>query len=150
DAQRQPAFPSKVAPPRREGCGRAGNETGHAAASALLGSFEDKRRTGMVSRNEAASATLAQRLGFGAADRRLIVNCADVGSSHSANLATWRSMTEGVATSATLMVPCPWAREAARMFQGLPVGVHLTLTSEYGGYRWRGLTRGASLHDAEG
>jgi predicted glycoside hydrolase/deacetylase ChbG (UPF0249 family) len=36
------------------------------------------------------------------------------------------------------------------MFQGLAVGVHLTLTSEYRGYRWRGLTCGPSLHDEEG
>lgn len=36
------------------------------------------------------------------------------------------------------------------MFEGLPVGVHLTLTSEYPGYRWRSLTGAASLHDARG
>jgi predicted glycoside hydrolase/deacetylase ChbG (UPF0249 family) len=83
-------------------------------------------------------------------DRLLIVNCDDLGSSHSANVATWRSIVHGVATSATVMVPCAWAREAARMFQGLPVGVHLTLTIEYSGYRWRGITKGTSLHDEEG
>ena len=94
--------------------------------------------------------SLAERLGYGAEDRLLIVNCDDLGSSHAANVATFRSMIYGVATSATLMVPCPWAREAARMFRGYPVGVHLTLTCEYRGYRWRGLTNGASLHDGEG
>jgi predicted glycoside hydrolase/deacetylase ChbG (UPF0249 family) len=93
---------------------------------------------------------LAERLGFGAKTRLLIVNCDDLGSSHSANVATFRSMVYGVASSATLMVPCPWAREAARMFKDFSVGVHLTLTSEYRGYRWRGLTNGASLHDEEG
>jgi predicted glycoside hydrolase/deacetylase ChbG (UPF0249 family) len=97
-----------------------------------------------------AQPSLAERLGYGADDRLLIVNCDDLGSSHSANVATYRSMVDGIATSATLMVPCPWAREAARMFQGLPVGVHLTLTCEYRGYRWRGLTGGASLYDADG
>jgi hypothetical protein len=35
-------------------------------------------------------------------------------------------MTYGIATSAPLMVPFPWAAEAASMFEGLPVGVHLT------------------------
>jgi len=59
-------------------------------------------------------------------------------------------MTYGIATSASLMVPCPWAAEAARMFEGLPVGVHLTLTSEHSGYRWRSLTGAASLCDAGG
>lgn len=97
-----------------------------------------------------AQPSLAERLGHGPADRLLIVNCDDLGSSHSANVATFRSMVYGVATSATLMVPCPWAREAVRMFQGFPIGVHLTLTCEYRGYRWRGLTNGASLRDDEG
>ena len=36
------------------------------------------------------------------------------------------------------------------MFEGFPIGVHLTLTSEHGGYRWRGLTNGVSLSDDEG
>jgi predicted glycoside hydrolase/deacetylase ChbG (UPF0249 family) len=99
---------------------------------------------------EMAEPSLAERLGHRPEDRLLIVNCDDLGSSHSANLATLRSMVHGVATSATLMVPCPWAREAAGMLAGLPIGVHLTLTSEYRGYRWRGLTNGPSLHDHEG
>jgi len=94
--------------------------------------------------------SLVERLGYGPESRLLIVNCDDLGSSHSANVATFRSMVYGVASSATLMVPCPWAREAARMFKGFAVGVHLTLTSEYRGYRWRSLTNGASLHDDEG
>jgi len=93
---------------------------------------------------------LNQTLGFRAEDRILIVNCDDVGSSHSANVAAFRAMTYGIATSASLMVPCPWAAEAARMFEGLPVGVHLTLTSEHAGYRWRSLTGAASLRDAGG
>ena len=94
--------------------------------------------------------SLAQRLGCSPDARLLIVNCDDVGSSHSANVAAFRAMTYGIATSASLMVPCPWAAEAARMFEGLPVGVHLTLTSEHSGYRWRSLTGAASLCDAGG
>lgn len=94
--------------------------------------------------------TLAQRLGFGPTDKLLIVNCDDLGSSHAANIAIHRAMTSGIATSATLMVPCPWAQEAARMTAGLDIGVHLTLTGEYPGYRWRSLTGAASLHDADG
>jgi len=98
----------------------------------------------------APQETLAQRLGHGANARLLIVNCDDLGSSHGANAAILRAMDEGVATSATLMVPCPWAREAARMFAGRDIGVHLTLTAEYPGYRWRALTGAASLHDDDG
>lgn len=94
--------------------------------------------------------SLAARLGHQAGDRLLIVNCDDFGSSHAANVATLHAMTHGLATSASLMVPCPWAREASRVAAGLPIGIHLTLTSEYSGYRWRPITGGASLRDQEG
>ena len=98
----------------------------------------------------ATEATLAERLGYRGDQRVMIVNCDDLGSSHAANVAIARAFDAGVATSATLMVPCPWAREAARMFAGRDVGVHLTLTCEYPGYRWRSLTGAKSLHDDDG
>lgn len=94
--------------------------------------------------------SLAERLGYGPEDGLLIVNCDDLGVTHSANVASYRSLVYGVATSATLMVPCPWAREAASLCKDMPIGVHLTLTSEYAGYRWRGLTNGPSLRDHDG
>jgi hypothetical protein len=93
---------------------------------------------------------LAQRLGHGPDDRLLIVNCDDLGSSASANRATEAALAAGLATSATLMVPCPWALDAVRRGLAGGVGVHLTLTCEYPGYRWRALTGAASLHDEEG
>ena len=99
---------------------------------------------------DAPTPSLAQRLGYAADARLLIVNCDDFGSSHAANTAILRALDQGVATSATLMVPCPWAREAVRMGQGRDIGIHLTLTCEYPGYRWRALTGGKSLHDADG
>ncbi len=94
--------------------------------------------------------TLAERLGHAPEARLLIVNCDDIGSSHAANAAGERAMREGLATSATLMVPCPWAYEAAERFRDLDVGIHLTLTSEYPAYRWRSLTGAPSLRDAQG
>lgn len=98
----------------------------------------------------AEKQNLAERLGYKAGDRLLIVNCDDLGSSHAANVAIERSIRDGAATSATLMVPCPWAREGAELARSLPVGVHLTLTCEYPFYRWRSLTGGKTLHDKEG
>jgi hypothetical protein len=95
-------------------------------------------------------APLVERLGYSATDRLIIVNCDDLGSSHSANLASLQAMERGIATSGTLMVPCPWAREAVELFAGHDVGVHLTLTAEYPTYRWRALTGAASLHDDDG
>ncbi|HJW40964.1 MAG TPA: polysaccharide deacetylase family protein, partial [Rhizomicrobium sp.] len=94
--------------------------------------------------------TLAERLGHAPDARLLIVNCDDIGSSHAANVASEAAMRTGLATSATLMVPCPWAREAVECFAGLDVGIHLTLTSEYPTYRWRSLTGARSLRDAQG
>jgi chitin disaccharide deacetylase len=99
---------------------------------------------------ETAMPTLAQRLGHAAGTPLLIVNCDDIGSSHAANVASARAMHEGLATSATLMVPCPWVREAVERFHGLDVGIHLTLTSEYPAYRWRSLTGARSLRDDQG
>ena len=95
-------------------------------------------------------ASLAERLGHAPDARLLIVNCDDLGSSRSSNVAVYDALREGIATSATLMVPCPWAREAAAQSAGLDVGVHLTLTAEYPGYRWRSLTNARSLHDKDG
>jgi len=96
------------------------------------------------------TASLAERLGYGADERLLIVNCDDLGSSHAANVAIEHSIRRGFATSATLMVPCPWAFEAVNSLADLDIGVHLTLTAEYPGYRWRSLTGAASLHNADG
>lgn len=94
--------------------------------------------------------TLAERLGHAPDARLLIVNCDDIGSSHAANVASEAAMRQGLATSATLMVPCPWAREAVERFHDLDVGIHLTLTAEYPAYRWRSLTDAPSLRDAQG
>jgi hypothetical protein len=91
-----------------------------------------------------------ERLGRAPDARMVIVNCDDIGSSHAANLASLEAMERGIATSATLMVPCPWALEAVELFRGQDVGVHLTLTAEYSGYRWRSLTGARSLHDDQG
>ncbi|WP_337186486.1 ChbG/HpnK family deacetylase [Phenylobacterium sp.] len=94
--------------------------------------------------------SLAERLGHAPDAKLLIVNCDDLGSSASANRAIHDVMDRGVATSATLMVPCPWALDAVRRPTAGGIGAHLTLTCEYPGYRWRALTGAASLHDAEG
>ena len=45
----------------------------------------------------------------------------------------------GVTSSGSVMVPCPWFPAVAAGCRGnadIDVGVHLTLTSEWDGYRW--------------
>ena len=95
-------------------------------------------------------ATLAERLGYHPDDRLLIINCDDLGSSHAANIGVYECLRSGLATSATLMVPCPWAREAAARHRGEDVGVHLTLNSEWDLYRWGPITHAPSLLDGDG
>lgn len=84
---------------------------------------------------------------------RLIVRSDDIGSSHAANVACMKTYTEGITTSVELMVPCPWLEEAADMLNehnGLDVGIHLVLTSEWENMKWRPLTDSPGLKDADG
>jgi predicted glycoside hydrolase/deacetylase ChbG (UPF0249 family) len=94
--------------------------------------------------------SLAERLGYGPDDRLLIMNCDDLGACHAANAGVYESLRSGVATSASLMVPAPWAREAAAHYLGEDVGVHLTLNAEYDLYRWGPITQAPSLLDGDG
>ena len=94
--------------------------------------------------------SLAERLGHPPDAKLLIINCDDLGSSRSANVAVYDALRDGLATSATLMVPCPWARDAAAQYRGEDVGVHLTLNSEWDTYRWGPITHSPSLLDGNG
>ena len=95
-------------------------------------------------------ATLVERLGHSPDAKLLIVNCDDLGLSHATNVGVYEALRHGVATSATLMVPCPWARDAAARYRGEDVGVHLTLNAEYDHYRWGPITQAPSLLDGDG
>ncbi|MBW3615433.1 MAG: polysaccharide deacetylase family protein [Actinobacteria bacterium] len=94
--------------------------------------------------------SLAEKLGYAPDAKLLIINCDDLGSSHAANVGIYEALRAGIATSASLMVPCPWAREAASRYRGEDVGVHLTLNAEYDLYRWGPITHAPSLLDGDG
>ncbi|MBW3667751.1 MAG: polysaccharide deacetylase family protein [Actinobacteria bacterium] len=94
--------------------------------------------------------TAAERLGHPPDAKLLILNCDDLGLSHAANVGVYQALREGLATSASLMVPCPWAREAASRYRGEDIGVHLTLNAEFDLYRWGPLTHAPSLLDGDG
>ena len=83
----------------------------------------------------------------------LIVNADDYGMCHAANEAVAELFEGGWLKSSTIMMPCPAAEEAVKFSIDHPeyaIGVHLTLTSEWGEYRWKPLTDGKSLIDEDG
>jgi predicted glycoside hydrolase/deacetylase ChbG (UPF0249 family) len=84
---------------------------------------------------------------------RLLVRGDDIGSTHAANLGCIESYRDGIMQSVEIMVPCAWFPEAASMLQdnpGLDVGIHITLTSEWTGIKWRSLTHAPSITDEDG
>jgi predicted glycoside hydrolase/deacetylase ChbG (UPF0249 family) len=93
---------------------------------------------------------LTERLGLGSDARVVIITCDDLGVSHATNAGIYEALRTGVATSASIMIPAPWAREAASRYRGEDVGVHLTLNSELDRYRWGPITRAPSLLDGDG
>ncbi|MCR4616312.1 MAG: polysaccharide deacetylase family protein [Clostridiales bacterium] len=83
----------------------------------------------------------------------LIVNADDFGMCNSANQACFELFESGCLKSATVMMPCKAAADAVNFSIEHPeyaIGVHLTMTSEWGRYRWKPLTEGKSLIDGEG
>jgi predicted glycoside hydrolase/deacetylase ChbG (UPF0249 family) len=103
-----------------------------------------------------SSAGVFERLGLDPARRAAILHADDVGMCHGANVAFVELSRQGMLTCGSVMVPCPWFPEIARIAaddKSLDLGVHLTLTSEWPGYRWGPLTRvpkSSGLVDDEG
>jgi predicted glycoside hydrolase/deacetylase ChbG (UPF0249 family) len=97
-----------------------------------------------------AVTTLAERLGYDSDDRLVIISCDDLGSCHAANVGVYAALREGVATAASIMVPAPWARHAAAMYDGDDIGVHLTLNAEHELYQWGPITHAPSLLSGDG
>jgi predicted glycoside hydrolase/deacetylase ChbG (UPF0249 family) len=83
--------------------------------------------------------TWAERLGWPAGKRVVILHADDIGMCYEANQAAQRALANKEYRSASTMVPCPWFNEMATWCVANPqhdVGLHLTLTSEWKFYRW--------------
>jgi predicted glycoside hydrolase/deacetylase ChbG (UPF0249 family) len=92
--------------------------------------------------------SLAKSLGYNEGDRLLLVNADDYGLSRSVNKASQELLESGDISSATLMTPCAWARDAALWSAERPqldVGIHFTFTSEWGPYKWGPVTHNADV-----
>jgi predicted glycoside hydrolase/deacetylase ChbG (UPF0249 family) len=94
--------------------------------------------------------TVAERLDYPSDATLLIVNCADLGLCHAATVGVFDALRSGIGTTASLIVPAPWARESASRFRGEDIGVQLTLNAEHDRYRWGPITQAPSLLDGDG
>lgn len=102
---------------------------------------------------------ILKKLGLSDSDRAVIFHADDIGNFQS-SLAAYRELLDvGLLSSAATMVPCSWfpaTAEFCRANAGHPhldMGIHLTLTSEWGGYRWGPITSrdaAAGLIDDQG
>ncbi len=87
----------------------------------------------------AQTKTIAERLGYPADSKLLILHADDLGVAHSEDVASFDALDRGAVSSASVMMPTPWVTEVANYFKAHPdadIGLHLTLTSEWQTYRW--------------
>lgn len=103
-----------------------------------------------------AQNTYGSRLGWKTTDRVIILHVDDVGMSFESNEGAIRALEQGVASSWSVMMPCPWVPGIFHYLKEHPetdAGLHLTLTSEWKDYRWEPLSGARvvpGLIDAEG
>ena len=85
------------------------------------------------------SKTLAERLGYPRDSKLLIIHADDLAVAHSEDSASFDALDKGAASSASIMIPCPWLTEVAAYAKAHPdadLGLHLTLTAEWKSDRW--------------
>ncbi len=88
---------------------------------------------------QAQTRTIAERLGYPADAKLVILHADDLAVAHSVDMAAFAALDQKAVSSASIMMPCPWLTEVAAYAKAHPdadLGLHLTLTSEWKTYRW--------------
>ncbi len=83
--------------------------------------------------------TYAEKLGYPKDAKVIILHVDDAGMSWDSNEGTINAVDHGVASSFSVMMPCPWVPAIVKYIKANPTvdaGLHLTLTSEWKNYRW--------------
>jgi hypothetical protein len=87
----------------------------------------------------AQQKSAAERLGYPADAKLLVLHADDLAVSHSEDAASFSAYEKGAVSSASIIVPAPWLTEVADYAKAHPdadLGLHLALTSEWQTYRW--------------
>ena len=78
--------------------------------------------------------TYAEKLGYPAGTKLLILHVDDAGMSKESNEGVFQSTQKGITNSFSIMMPCPWVPEIFHYLKNNPTadaGLHLSLTSEW-------------------
>jgi predicted glycoside hydrolase/deacetylase ChbG (UPF0249 family) len=100
--------------------------------------------------------SVAEKLGYAADARLLVIQAEDLGMAHSIDKASFEALEKGWVTTAGILVPGPWFPEVLRWSRNHPnadLGIRLDLNADWSSYRWRpvsGLQRGSGLTDPGG
>lgn len=93
----------------------------------------------VITCGDANGQTWAERLGYPAGKKVLILHASGAGLCYESNAAIEKSLADGTATGAAVMAACPWFEDFVahtHAQRDLDVGLTITLTSDLDRYRW--------------
>jgi chitin disaccharide deacetylase len=116
--------------------GCSSDQSGNKPASEMRKELKNRLKKTILN---ISSGSIQKKLGYPADVKLLIIHADDMGLSDSENSATIEAMSRGLVNSGSIMVPCPGFNSAAEYIkanEGMDIGVHLTLTSEWSKYKF--------------
>tara|TARA_R110002049_G_scaffold50743_2_gene144262 strand:+ start:12554 stop:13537 length:984 start_codon:yes stop_codon:yes gene_type:complete len=109
---------------------------------------DEAKNSDTMEQKTTAATTWAEKLGWPAGKKVIMLHADDIGMCPEANIAAKEQLTKGQIQSAAVMIPCPNAEEFinwAKENPAMDIGLHLTLTSEWKKHRWGPITPDAEV-----